>query len=1132
MVALGTDAFADKGGKPPTNSAAPTISGTAQEGSTLTASTGTWAGPQITYTYKWRRCDANGLSCADIAGASSRTYVLTTGDVGSTMRVVVTATNSNGSASAGSAQTAVVQPAPARPVNTSPPSISGTAQQGQTVTASAGSWTGTPPLAYAYQWRRCDSGGSNCTDIAGATAQAYSVASADVGGTLRVAVTASNAGGSTTATSAATSTVLAPPATSPANTAAPTISGTAQQGQTLTADPGTWTGTSPISYTYQWRRCDSTGAGCIDIAAATAQTYTVSSGDVGGTLRVAVTGSNAGGSSIATSAATSAVTAPANAPANTTLPTISGTVQQGAQLVADPGTWTGTQPIQYAYQWLRCDGTGGACAEIGGATTNTYTVVPLDGGTTLRARVTASNAGGSATASSDQTSVVPAATGPSNTTPPSISGTTQTGQTLTANPGQWAGTQPITYAYQWRRCDPSYRDAVLSGGPVGYWRLDEASGSSAADLSGRGNTGTYGGSYALGQPGALTDDPDTAVAFLGSPVNGNMLVPHSSSLGYGDDVSYEAWVKLTSLPPSTSSGSNVITKNVGSMLMRIYPTGIVALRKSGGSELAHSGVALTPDGQYHQLVGTKSGATIHLYIDGVDVTTAVANQSLTVNTSQLVIGHNPVSTNDGLDGSIDEVAVFDHGLSAADVARHYNAGSHPGCTDVGGATGSTYVLTTADAGSALRVNVTATNASGSTTASSGPTGVVTNPAGPAGWTAYRDQPIGNAGIAPTGSKPESKLWWNDGSWWAPMWSSSANAFDIFRLSADHQTWADTGVAIDNRGGTRADVLWDGAHLYVASHVFSTCGCSTSGSGQPARLYRYSYDSGAKTYSLDSGFPVSINDTASETLVIDKDSTGTLWATWAQDNAVRIAHTVGGDTTWSASFTLPVSGATTLNTDDISSVVAFGGNQIGVMWSNQNDSAMYFSVHVDGAADTAWSVSRNAVPGPNYADDHISLRSLQADGSGRVFAAVKTSLGDLPNPNPNAPLIMLLVRDAGTGDWANYVFGRVGDDHTRSIVMLDEQNNVIHMFATAPVTGGGIYEKTSPLNAISFASGLGTRIMTDPNSQDMNNVTSTKQNVNSTTGLVVMASNDTTQPTTSYPNPTGGYYWHAYESLGP
>jgi uncharacterized protein YukE len=96
----------------------------------------------------------------------------------------------------------------------------------------------------------------------------------------------------------------------PTNTAAPTISDTTPQtGQSLTASPGTWTGDAPIAFSYQWQRCNASGAACVAIAGATAQTYLVQSADQGNTLRVAVTGTNAAGSSTATSAATSAVTA-------------------------------------------------------------------------------------------------------------------------------------------------------------------------------------------------------------------------------------------------------------------------------------------------------------------------------------------------------------------------------------------------------------------------------------------------------------------------------------------------------------------------------------------------------------------------------------------------------------------------------------------------------------------------------------------------------------------------------------------------------------------------------------------------------------------------------------------------------
>jgi hypothetical protein len=86
------------------------------------------------------------------------------------------------------------------------------------------------------------------------------------------------------------------PATPPVNTGQPTISGTAQQNQILNADPGTWTGTAPINFTYQWTRCDTAGANCSPIGGATQQSYTVAPGDVGSTLRVSVNASNAAGS--------------------------------------------------------------------------------------------------------------------------------------------------------------------------------------------------------------------------------------------------------------------------------------------------------------------------------------------------------------------------------------------------------------------------------------------------------------------------------------------------------------------------------------------------------------------------------------------------------------------------------------------------------------------------------------------------------------------------------------------------------------------------------------------------------------------------------------------------------------------
>ncbi|MGH3092014.1 MAG: hypothetical protein ACRDOG_06770, partial [Gaiellaceae bacterium] len=324
-----------------------------------------------------------------------------------------------------------------------------------------------------------------------------------------------------------------------------------------------------------------------------------------------------------------------------------------------------------------------------------------------------------------------------------------------------------------------------------------------------------------------------------------------------------------------------------------------------------------------------------------------------------------------------------------------------------------------------------------------------------------------AGSATTGSKPESKLWWNDGFWWASMWDRPSGDFHIFRLDQGTQTWVDTDVVLDNRPSTRADTLWDAAagKLYVASHRFS----ESPRTGYQSRLYRYSYDAATDTYARDSGFPVTINNWRTETLVIDKDSSGQLWATWVQGGKIWVNRTICNpgcdDATWDTAFSIPTAG---VKSDDISSLIAFGGNRIGVMWSNQNNWTFGFAIHDDGQPDNVWSLE-TALSGPQLSDDHINLKT---DSGGRVYAAIKTSKSSNLDP-----LTMLLVREAG-GGWSSHVFGLERDDHTRPIVQIDEEHGILHMYATDDASGGAIVEKTSPIGSISFAPGNGTPVIRD------------------------------------------------------
>ena len=217
----------------------PTVSGTTQRGSALTAASGTWSGIDNTYGYQWQR------DGTDIPNATAATYTLGADDVGKAVRVVVTATNPEGSASRASAATATIRTAP--PVNTVMPTITGAAMRTSTLSASQGTWSGAGNT-YTYQWQQ--DAGTGFTDIAGATGTTYVLGVAEVGKRIRVRVTAANADATVTATSFATGVVQAGP---PANWSAPTVSGTARRTATLTATPGTWTGIGN-EYAYQWQR--------------------------------------------------------------------------------------------------------------------------------------------------------------------------------------------------------------------------------------------------------------------------------------------------------------------------------------------------------------------------------------------------------------------------------------------------------------------------------------------------------------------------------------------------------------------------------------------------------------------------------------------------------------------------------------------------------------------------------------------------------------------------------------------------------------------------------------------------------------------------------------------------------------
>ncbi|GKV73687.1 MULTISPECIES: Ig-like domain-containing protein [Pseudarthrobacter] len=381
---------------------------------------------------------------------------------------------------------------------------------------------------------------------------------------------------------------------------------------------------------------------------------------------------------------------------------------------------------------------------------------------------------------------------------------------------------------------------------------------------------------------------------------------------------------------------------------------------------------------------------------------------------------------------------------------------------------------------------------------------------------------------PTGTKrATSALWFNDGLWWGNLWDTASSDFHIFRFNAATSAWVDTGVATDTRANTHHDVLWDGTTLFVASYRFVNDGLPAE-PNFPSTMRRFSYDPSTKTYSLQSA--TNINNYRVETLSIDKDSTGRVWATWQQGNRIYLNVTGTDGATWGTPFPHPAA-LSNVSVDDSSAVIAFGPGRIGVMWSRQVDDSsdgMYWSYHVDGASNTDWTAPEAAVSGQRSGDDHMNLKWLDSSG-GRVFAAIKTSFTSAAQP-----LIQLLALNGTT--WSANTIATVAECPNRVIVLIDESTQMLRTFATYPKpsgttnagvctsSGGAIYEKSTPLANISFSTAKTARIVDAD--QYVHNVTSTKQNLNSlargtaSSGLLLLADVNATSR-----------YWHFYDPSG-
>ena len=351
------------------------------------------------------------------------------------------------------AVTPVEEPVPLKPVNTAGRLSRGARSKARNSPPRAGVWSGSPTF-YAYQWQDCNPSGQHCSSIGGAAASTHKLAASDVGHTLRVVVTASNAGGATAATSAASPVVgvASSPGLLVGNSAIQSssdesVAGSAEAFQYTASASGTVhslslyvgagntvpavvvglyssAGGNPATLATSavivspaagaWNTVEvapvAMHSGSVYWLAALAPAGTLVMRDIasgGGPTETSASASLSAlpsgwssGSSWANSpasfyASTSTVEAPAVTPVNTALPTISGTPVEGQTLSASPGSWSGSA-TSLAYQWQDCDTSGEACASISGASASSYKLASTDAGHTIRVVVTATGTGGSA----------------------------------------------------------------------------------------------------------------------------------------------------------------------------------------------------------------------------------------------------------------------------------------------------------------------------------------------------------------------------------------------------------------------------------------------------------------------------------------------------------------------------------------------------------------------------------------------------------------------------------------------------------------------------------------------------------------------------------------------------------------
>ena len=349
---------------------------------------------------------------------------------------------------------------------------------------------------------------------------------------------------------------------------------------------------------------------------------------------------------------------------------------------------------------------------------------------------------------------------------------------------------------------------------------------------------------------------------------------------------------------------------------------------------------------------------------------------------------------------------------------------------------------------------------------------------------------------------KSQMWYNDGIWWG-VFSDDFTGIHFYSFPNNAAT---QGPIIDASITGIPDALWDGTNLFVM--VWKSVASAT--------LYKYTYNSATKTYALIAGFPVQIplNNSSTAALVMEKDNTGKLWATYTgtqgglSDGKVRVIWSTSADhTTWNTTGAELESGLTP-NTIEISAITHFG-NKIGIAWSNQPAKQIGFRYHVDGDPETTWSTKEivDSGLGPRglggVADDHLAMK---ATPDGRIFLVAKDNDNDGTPLHATEGRIWLYIRTtAGVWGQKTIIQPDFSQLPTRPVLMLDTTNNEAYVIYhdESPSGSGRNFIAHSSMDSPFFDFPCVFQLTA------ASNPTSSKQNVTASTGFMAIGSTGNT-----------------------